>query len=303
MSIILGKESNGTAVEVMTHGGTFHADEVMATAILVRTFGTISVSRVFNVPEDLPEESIVYDIGGGRFDHHQKGGNGMRENEVPYSSAGLIWKEFGPQILKDTLNPEKIWRIADSMLIQGIDAVDNGSLPKTDYPASPMSISRIISMMNPRYDETVSSDEKFAEAVELAGKILDMVIQDAVSTVSAEQIVEEAIESADGAIMVLSMFVPWQSCLLHSDNLKAQKILYVIFPSNRGGYNCQAVPDKPGSTSQRKALPESWRGLSGLQLQEMTGVQSATFCHNAGFMCGAATLDDAVALAKLACEA
>ena len=38
---------------------------------------------------------IVIDVGGqydpdaGRFDHHQRGGAGERENGIPYSSFGL----------------------------------------------------------------------------------------------------------------------------------------------------------------------------------------------------------------------
>ena len=36
----------------ITHGGTFHADEVMATIILNKVFGNITVCRTFRVPEE-----------------------------------------------------------------------------------------------------------------------------------------------------------------------------------------------------------------------------------------------------------
>ena len=35
---------------------------------------------------------ILVDIGGGKFDHHQKNGNGKRENGISYASAGLVWQ-------------------------------------------------------------------------------------------------------------------------------------------------------------------------------------------------------------------
>lgn len=80
-----------TQVTAITHTGVFHADEVMATAILLKARGELNLMRTFKVPEDISEDVIVYDIGGGKYDHHQKGGNGARENGVPYSSAGLLW--------------------------------------------------------------------------------------------------------------------------------------------------------------------------------------------------------------------
>ena len=70
---------NQEQATVVTHGGVFHADEVLATVILSKVLGDITVLRTFKVPEGLSDDVIVYDIGFGRFDHHQKGGNGTRE--------------------------------------------------------------------------------------------------------------------------------------------------------------------------------------------------------------------------------
>lgn len=52
----------------VTHGGTFHADEVFATVILEKVFGDLTICRTFRIPEDLKDEVVVYDIGYGRFD-------------------------------------------------------------------------------------------------------------------------------------------------------------------------------------------------------------------------------------------
>lgn len=50
-------------------------------------------------------------------------------------------------------------------------------------------------------------------------------------------------------------------------------------------------------------LPEEWKGLNGSDLQLVTGVRTASFCHPAGFIGGAETFADAYALAKKAVEA
>lgn len=295
---------NATCV---THGGTFHSDEVMSTVILSKVLGDINVLRTFKVPENLPNDAIVYDIGFGMFDHHQKGGNGFREESlVPYSSAGLIWKQFGWQIVIDSCDgqdPVLVWNLIDRDLIEGIDASDNGTIPKSDYSVREMNFPRIISSFNPAWDNSEDSDAAFIRAVNFAEVVFDNVLSNAISKAKAHSIVEAAIEESQDNIMVLEKFVPWQEYLFSSENEKAEDILFVVYPSNRGGFNWQCVPDSLGSFEQRKPVPTEWKGLHDVDLQKVTGVATASFCHPAGFIGGAATLADAIAIAKKAIEA
>lgn len=289
-----------------THGGIFHADEVIATIILAAYYcknnypNDFLVCRTFNVPEDLNPDAVVYDIGGGRFDHHQREGNGCRENGVPYSSAGLIWHEFGPKLVANTPNPDLVWKIVDRNIIQGIDAVDNGTLPKPDYPAEALSISRAISLFNPSWDSNEKSNEAFIKAVNFGITVLGNVLDNAIATAKAQTIVDEAISKTEGHVLVLEHFVPWQGALNASKDPKATDILFVVFPSLRGGFNWQCVPEKPGSFVQKKPVPAEWKGLKDTELQKVTGVATATFCHPAGFIGGAETMEDAIRLAEIA---
>lgn len=288
---------------VVTHGGIFHADEVLATVILSKVLGDITVLRTFKVPEVLSDNVIVYDIGFGRFDHHQKGGNGARENGVPYAAVGLIWKEYGHQIVENTANPELVWELIDRDLIQGVDATDNGAMPKPESELSNMSFSNIISGFNPTWDSNEDSDEAFIKAVEFAETVFENTLKNATAKAKAQKIVEEAIEKSQEHIMVLEQFVPWQEFVFSSENAKASEVQFVVFPSNRGGYNWQCVPDMLGGFGQRKTVPSEWRGLSGENLQRVTGVPTANFCHSAGFLGSAETFKGAYALAKIAVEA
>ena len=52
--------------------------------------------------ERITKADYVFDVGGiydpsiNRFDHHQPGGAGKRENDIPYAAFGLVWKTYGP---------------------------------------------------------------------------------------------------------------------------------------------------------------------------------------------------------------
>ena len=280
----------------ITHGGVFHADEVMATAIL-SAIEPVALNRTFRVPEDT--KAFVYDIGGGAYDHHQRGGNGTRENGVPYSSAGLVWRDFGRQLV----SCDEAWAFVDQELIAGIDALDNGVYPSVEYPIVAASFSSLISAFNPNWDEKKSPDEAFLEAVTFAQGVLSRAIETAESKARAKSLVDEAVAASEGQIIVLPRFAPWQEYVLTSDDPKAVDALYVVFPSNRGGYNVQAIPDAVDSFGNRKPLPEAWRGLRDGDLQEVSGVADATFTHPAGFIGGANTLAGVIAMARKAIEA
>ncbi|HBG85421.1 MAG TPA: metal-dependent hydrolase, partial [Erysipelotrichaceae bacterium] len=77
----------------ITHAGSFHADEVMATALLEILYDEILLARVGEV-EEAKEDAFIYDVGLGNYDHHQED-KVRRENGIAYSSVGLIWRDYG----------------------------------------------------------------------------------------------------------------------------------------------------------------------------------------------------------------
>ena len=166
----------------ITHSGTFHADEVFSTLILSKIKEEIILIRLPEVRKQY-EDKIIYDIGGGKFDHHQLGGNGNRDNGVKYAACGLIWKEFGKKML-GKYNIEEIdyvWEYIDNNLIQFIDANDNGQLPKLPADYRNVHISYLIGLFNPRWDESIDSDLRFIEAIKFAQIIFDEFLMDTFS--------------------------------------------------------------------------------------------------------------------------
>lgn len=294
---------NVDEANLITHSGTFHADEIFGTIILSKIIPEIKIIRLPEIMNNMEKKDvIIFDIGGGKFDHHQIGGNGARKNNVKYAACGLIWKEYGRELLKK-YNIEEIdyaFNYIDKNLIQFIDANDNGELPKLNTEYRNFHISYIISLFNPKWDENVDGDEKFIEALKLAKVIFDEFLKDTVSKMKARKIVEDAIKKSKDNILILEEFMPWKEFLLESKLEKAKDIKFVIFPSKRGGFNVYAVPVEIGSFENRKSMPIKWRGLKDKELQNVTEIKTALFCHNAGFIASCKIKEDAIKLAKMA---
>ena len=244
-----------TNKNLFTHGGLFHADEVFSTIILCNIFekSFSEVNRIFQIPDEVSDSDIIYDIGGGKYDHHQKGGNGSRENDIPYASAGLIWRDYGryflskeaPDFSKESI--QKLWKTVDERFVQPIDAIDNGIEMGEAY-----SVASIIDSYNPLWNEEEDADQAFVKACKMMEEIFYRFLKRGISTLEAEEIVAEAYKNAEDRIMVLPQFAPWQNCLLELD--EKEEILFVVFPSSRGGYMVQTVPVTPGSFEFRQGL-------------------------------------------------
>ena len=288
----------------ITHAGTFHADEIFATIILSEIMNRIVLIRVPEVKESDYPGKMIYDIGGGKYDHHQVGGNGQRENGVKYASCGLIWKNFGLKVLEKRGVEEKdrnlIFNIVDRDIIQFIDSNDNGQAPVIDTDYGYMHLSKIIAQFNPCWDEEIDADKNFFEALQLAKVIWDNTLKSIIHKAAAKKFVEQAIEDSEDGIMILNKFMPWKEFVIDSQSPKAKDINFIVFPSNRGGYSVYAVPVAKDSFESRKLFPIEWGGLRNEALQKVTGVKTAKFCHNDRFLCTTLTLKDAIKIASIA---
>ena len=147
-------------------------------------------------------------------------------------------------------DPEYLWLnckfIRNDYFSGAIYEIDGGIL---------INDTQMISGFNPRWDDTEDSDDAFLKAVAFAEIVFDNTFANAVSKAKAQEIVDEAIEKSEGHVMVLDQFVPWQEFIFSSENEKATEVQFVVFPSNRGGFNWQCVPDALGSFGQGKSVP------------------------------------------------
>ena len=281
---------------IATHNGNFHADDVFSVAALKRIYPSFELIRTRDL-KVIEKADIVLDVGNlhipekGRFDHHQRGGAGERENGIPYSSFGLIWKEYGLQICH---GDQELTDTLDSGIVSTIDAIDCGYVKGT---IEGISLSQTISMFNPTWQEDGDFDHCFNEAVEFAYRILDRFIASAKGSVKAKEIVTQAINDAiDPRVIVLQRYTPWKKTI----HKLAEKALYVVYPSQTGQWRIQTVPVEPGSFEDKKSLPAAWAGLSDDELKEVTGISDAMFCHNGLFIAGAESFESVMEMASLA---
>lgn len=303
---------------VGTHNGVFHADESMAVAILKMVFGDLTLVRTRN-EEELKKCDVLVDVGGvydqtaERYDHHQRGGAGIRENGIPYSSAGLVWAAYGPNIClaRSGKGSEtaKIWQRVDEELIQAIDASDCGvqlrdGEPKfktaAGDPLLGVSYSSFISSLNPEWDPKPASadfDRQFNTAVDIAYLALSRALVRAEAASKAESLVKEAMAQAtDHRVIVLDRFCPWGDAVFSTGS----KALFVVFPSESGEWMLQCIPPTKGSFEKRLPLPETWAGLRGADLAALIGIEDAIFCHPGRFIAGAKTKESVLKMAELA---
>lgn len=261
----------------LTHAGVFHADEVFATALLTMLNPRIQITRSNTVPADF--DGIVYDVGGGEFDHHF-GSSKTRKNGVPYSSFGLLWQRLGRQLLH-----EDDAKVLDETFVQPIDLAD--------CTGAPCVLSQCVSDFNPRgMSMPADFDRAFWEAVEWARGVLQRRIDALRFARESYAYVRQCMEDGDGKVLVLDRMAPWKGALIGSG------YQYVVYPSLRGGFNVQCVPLRQGDGSMVLPFPERWRGLPSTELAQVTGVEDAVFCHASGYLCVSGSLPGAIALAR-----
>lgn len=326
-----------TVTRVVRHPGIFHADDVCSLAFLRLLGVTAPCEARVPTPGELDDPGVVVlDIGGRHepallnFDHHQlrkedwAAGRGCRRDGVPYAAFGLLADRFPHP------NPA-VQRRVDQALVEAVDAADTGWEPGLEVwmdgqgacglgkwvdpgkgyqvPPRPASLgfSAVIAGFNPGPAATPAERlSAFDAAVEVAKRVIENTVAEAEAFVAAIAVVLGARTAVAGRVLVLDTFVPWEEHVLGRPD--QVDLLYVVYPSLRGGFCVQQIPVEPGSFKGRKPLPAAWvtpKPKRGKELAELLGLSTgadATFCHGGRFIAGAETLDDVLKMAAIAVE-
>lgn len=180
----------------------------------------------------MPEgyDGIVFDIGRGRYDHHQRDSR-VRENGVPYAAFGLLWEELGGEILGGTLAQR-----FDEEFVQPLDNNDNTG-EKNELASLIGNFNPVWDAQNQKiYDKSkLTAGQKecgltgeFLHAVRIAGLILENKFARYRADARADEKIDQVLamqetQGGDARILVLSEFVPCQKRLKETD------IAFVIF--------------------------------------------------------------------------
>jgi uncharacterized UPF0160 family protein len=287
-------------LQLLTHSGQFHADDIFSTALLNIYFKnkepkTKLKHKRSTKPEDIEKADIVYDIGliynpkKFRFDHHQNSPDLVRVNGIPYAAFGLVFKHFGPELIslisgqKNKKVIAEVFDIVEKKLVQHIDAIDNGMSTYTQNfkGVDVFTIDNYYQMCKfaTGVDDMKNIDKKFFELVKLSEHIIENVLNYAVSIQKEISFGVKTYDKAkDKRVIVCDRFYAFNFN-------KFPEPLVVAYPDLRGGWSAKNVQAGEDLYDSRFYFPESWRGLVDEELEKVCGVKGAKFCHKSGFLC------------------
>ncbi|MDN3506622.1 MAG: MYG1 family protein [Simkaniaceae bacterium] len=270
-----------------THDGSFHADEVSACALLL-AFDLIDKDKIVRSrdPEKLSQCEYVCDVGGlydpntKRFDHHQLSYTGE------YSSAGMVWQYLRDQKIID----DSLYEFIRQAAIIGVDAHDNGKVMQEDGVAT---FSHVIAGFVPvHYDaKEEEQTEAFFVALDFALGFFQRLLKRYEYTESCGDIVAKAMEPKE-KVLLFDEAIPWQKKFfdLGGEKHPAQ---FILMPAG-AHWKLRGIPPNPeDKMGVRMPLPKEWAGLRDEELQKVSGVPGAIFCHKGRFISIWETKEDA----------
>lgn len=276
------------AFDVGTHSGTFHADDVLAFALIRRFVApTANIIRTRDL-ERLATCDIVIDVGGEydpakrRFDHHQIAYRG------PRSSAGMIldWLQSEGRV------PSELADVLRDRMVDYIDAVDTGrEAPRLDVPC----LARVVEYLGQGRNTAESQLEGFLAATGIAAQVLDGIIRAHAETTGARDAVLSAMAAAEAqgsSVVEFTDLVPWKPIYFANGGAE-HPTAYILFPQDNT-YKVVAIPPTLGQFEQKRPLPEAWAGLIGEGLEAACGVPGAQFCHKNRFIAVFSTREGAL---------
>jgi len=299
--------TNLATIEIVTHDGPFHADDVLAVAILTKIYKQYNVTRTRD-KQIIDQADFVVDVGGvydhvlRRYDHHMRNPP-MASKDHVLSSAGLIWRHYAKSYLNaigipstyvfkdDTIDlHNQVISILRYRWINPIDLNDNGVI-HTQTP-----ISDVVGALAPIIGQKNSEgyDQQFDLAVDMVSTIFERACFHAVDTIIKHYQFRTHTPDYlhDGKVMIskyeVSNFKYLSEGLVHfviypvQDFRKEGCVYYIIRPIY------QSLTGK-----YKTAIPEHLLGLDESALKDL-GFNDILFVHHSGFMTRARTINAAI---------
>ena len=280
-------------IQVVTHSGIFHADEVFACALLCIAYGRDNVgiirsrdSKVLEVATK-NKDTWTIDVGNSydpeilNFDHH------MRDFDVT-NSFGNKLSSFG-MVVEELLRRSFFSEVRQQLLdfSNKVDLMDNGVKKAEDLS--------FISVLNSYSDNEVIN---FYSALETAISYLRSLI----NKWKEERIINLRLNDSLGnmtedGIIYNTDYIPVDE---RANAIPEAKL--VVYKNKAGTYNIQSV--NVGETkdfSVRCPAPSKWLGLRDNELIRASGGLPLTFCHVGGFLTVTSTdeIEEALRVARI----
>ncbi len=314
---------------IATHNGTFHLDEVTAYTILNYLYPNNQLIRTRD-PTLIATANLTIDVGGvydanqGRYDHHQLDFTDTfnDQSQIKLSSAGLIWKHYGRQLIQtycqqskiDVYNLESTYYDLYWQIFAEIDAHDNGQRQYTDnfydllknktirnhYPTNLNLISTITKLNTSDTANHTAQMTAFKKASDVVWTLFDIhlthyfVVQNELTTdIATIANAYSQSQPTDRYLVVRTDCNNWRKGIqLYEDtHLDRLPILFLIYPNSNATWNIRTLSDQQFK-SRQDLLPLS-------QLQKLvTCPDEITFIHTKLFIGASLTLETAIEMAQ-----
>lgn len=291
-------------ITIVTHNSSFHTDDIFGVAtlcLLLEQDHEIKIVRsrereVIDSADFVVDTGDEYNAEKNRFDHHQTAGAGVRENGVPYASFGLVWKKYGEELC----GSREVSLGVEKNLVLPIDARDNGiDISKPIHPnIFPLEIRDVVDLFRNTWKEPESElYNRFCFLVTFAKEVIKReIIQQRDKGEAKELLLEIYKNSDDKRLLMLDTYYPFSSFAT-----EMPEVSFVVYPDMSSENWCiKTVRNVEASYNARKDLPAAWGGKRHEELEKITGVSGAVFCHKNRFLAVAKTKEAILKLAELA---
>lgn len=257
-------------MNIITHNGKFHSDEVVAYSIINYLYpeNKLVRTRDMDIINNKSNEDIVIDVGmiydpfNNKFDHHQDNfyKTFNRTTRIPLSSAGLIYKHFGKKLISSLTGSysDDIYNDFYFNFIIGIDATDNGidylnNHHRRNYKTN-LPLSQTISMFNnvDTFNDEIQM-KSFLEASNFAWIALSTYLKKMSIEKSEIDYDKKAVRLAmlnryninkSGEIVVIEDdCFNWSKCIKEYEKEieEVGKIKFVIYPKKNNTWNVRSM--------------------------------------------------------------
>ena len=125
----------------------------------------------------------------------------------------------------------------------------------------------------------------------VAKQILENQIESANAVNRADEKVQQSYKNSRDGIVILPCYLPWKNGLYKTD------ALFVIYPSQRGGWSAQCVTDHK-TKKPKLPFPQSWAGQPQEIIEQKSGIEGISFCHASRFLITAKDKETALAACR-----
>jgi uncharacterized UPF0160 family protein len=281
---------------IVTHSGSFDPDDVLAVAAIRMYLGAEEVriirSRdlaVIATGDWALDVGGVYDVATNRFDHHQHGVP-SRENGVPYSAFGLVWRSYGAEICGSA---EVAGEIEDRLVLT-IDAADNhiAVCAATNPAILPFEFFDVIDTFKPIWGSEETFDSEFFKAVDFAEHFLERLIAQANGRLKLKREIRTTYERVnEREVLVFNKPIARRSLAEFHD---VRLVVSPVHATDVEGWMAATVPTAERGFQDRAIFPEAWAGLVDDELVTVSGITGAVFCHKERYIFVAKTKDAAL---------